>query len=100
MTPKYKVTGCARFFLFFIIFIPIVFFGAAYLRGENGVQIVKDYYHQIIGKPENKTSTGDSYDPQVRIQELEKELREAKIKIRELEDELKNKEEANGKAKE
>ena len=42
MKPRYKVTGCARFFVFAIIFVPIVFFGATYIRGENGVQIIKD----------------------------------------------------------
>ena len=93
MKPKYKVTGCARFFVFFIIFIPLVFFGAAYLRGENGVQIIKDYYHKIIGKDDHAGSKQDTYDPQARIRELEKELSEANEKIRELEKELKAKEE-------
>lgn len=92
MKPKYKVTGCARFFVFFIIFIPVVFFGAAYLRGENGVQILKDYYHKIAGKDETTSSKTDTYDPQARIRELEIELREAKDKIKELEQELKAKE--------
>jgi cell division protein FtsB len=49
MGPKYKVTGCARFFVFAILFVPAVFFGAAYVRGENGVQIIKDFYHSIVG---------------------------------------------------
>jgi hypothetical protein len=89
MTPKYKVTGCARFFVFFIIFIPIVFFGAAYMRGENGVKIIKDYYHQIVGKPESKSSSPDTYDSDARIKELENELKAANDKIRELEEELK-----------
>jgi cell division protein FtsB len=49
MGPKYKVTGCARFFLFLVLFVPAVFFGAAYFRDENGVQIIKDFYHSIVG---------------------------------------------------
>ena len=49
MGPKYKVTGCARFFVFLVLFVPAVFFGAAYFRGENGVQIIKDFYHSIVG---------------------------------------------------
>ncbi|MBK9106182.1 MAG: hypothetical protein IPL92_16820 [Saprospiraceae bacterium] len=49
MGPKYKVTGCARFFVFLVIFVPAVFFGAAYVRGENGMQIIKDFYHSIVG---------------------------------------------------
>ena len=50
MGPKYKVTGCARFFVFLVLFVPAVFFGAAYFRGENGVQIIKDFYHSIVGE--------------------------------------------------
>ena len=49
MGPKYKVTGCARFFVFLVLFVPAVFFGAAYFRGENGVQIIKDFYQRIVG---------------------------------------------------
>lgn len=49
MGPKYKVTGCARFFVFLVLFVPAVFFGAAYFRGENGVQIIKDFYHSKVG---------------------------------------------------
>ena len=88
MRPKYKVTGCARFIVFFIIFIPVVFFGAAYLRGENGVQIIKDYYHKIVGKSDDTHPKNDTYDPNARIQELEKELKEANDRIKELEKEL------------
>lgn len=29
---KYKMTGCARFLIFLVIFIPIAYFGASYLR--------------------------------------------------------------------
>lgn len=92
MRPKYKVTGCARFFVFFILFIPIVFFGAAYLRGENGVQIIKDYYHKIVGKNNDTRPKNDTYDPNMKIQELEKELKAANDRIKELEEELKRKE--------
>jgi hypothetical protein len=95
MKPKYKVTGCARFFVFFIIFIPLVFFGAAYMRGENGVQIIKDYYHKIVGKSDSKPSTDNTYDPNERIKELEKELKAANDRIRELEEELKKEKNQN-----
>ena len=92
MRPKYKVTGCARFIVFFIIFIPVVFFGAAYLRGENGVQIIKDYYHKIVGKSDDAHPKNDTNDPSARIKELEKELKEANDRIKELEEELRTKE--------
>lgn len=72
MGPKYKVTGCARFFVFLIIFVPAVFFGAAYMRGENGMQIIKDFYHNIIG--------GSSVDKGVKEAEGAKEAEEDKDK--------------------
>ena len=89
MKPKYKVTGCARFFVFFLIFIPLVFFGAAYIRGENGVTIIKEYYHKVVGKTETKSTPADTYDADAKIRELEKELKEANDRIRELEEQLK-----------
>ncbi len=57
MRPKYKVTGCARFFIFFLFFAPAVFFGAAYLRGENGVQIIKDFIGGLTGRPDGEVRT-------------------------------------------
>lgn len=92
MRPKYKVTGCFRFILFFIIFVPIVYFGAAYIRGEDGVQMIKDYYHQVIGKSEAKPESQNAYNPADRINVLERDLAAANQKIRELETKLKEKE--------
>lgn len=92
MKPKYKVTGCARFFVFLIIFLPIVFFGAAYLRGENGVQIVKDFWGDLTGKDKTEIRVEDrrdAVDQSDRIRQLETELKEAKERIRELEEQLK-----------
>lgn len=92
MKPKYKVTGCARFFVFLIIFLPIVFFGAAYLRGENGVQIVKDFWNDLTGKEKTEIRIDDrrdAVDQSDRIRELEEELKKAKERIKELEDQLK-----------
>lgn len=82
MRPKYKVTGCARFFVFLIIFVPIVYFGAAYLRGENGMQMLKEFFNGITGK-ENVNDNSVDRDT-YRIDDLQKELREAKEEIREL----------------
>ncbi|MEO5905203.1 MAG: hypothetical protein ABIQ11_00645 [Saprospiraceae bacterium] len=91
MKPRYKVTGCARFFVFFIIFIPIVYFGAAYFRGEDGLQKMKDFFNKIRGKEithsESKNS-GDTYP----IENLQKELDAAKAEIRELKNIIKEKE--------
>ncbi len=84
MRPKYKMTGCARFFLFMIIFIPAVFFGAAYFRGEDGVQVIKDFWRNTFGgSTTTTTSTEPSGDTYV-IESLEDELKKAKEEIREL----------------
>ena len=91
MRPKYKVTGCARFFIFFLIFVPVVYFGAAFFRGEDGMQKLKDFYHKTIGKSDqakdNKIDSRDTY----RIEDLQKELDEAKAEIRELKNIIKEK---------
>ena len=91
MRPKYKVTGCARFFIFFLIFVPIVYFSAAFFRGEDGMQKLKEFYHKTIGKSDqqkdNKTDSRDTY----RIEDLQKELDEAKAEIRELKNIIKEK---------
>ena len=102
MRPKYKVTGCARFFLFLVIFIPVVFFGAAYFRGENGMQIIKDFYHQVIGgekksptKAEDETKSGKGASDQntpYEIDVLKSELQKAQEEIISLKAELKAKE--------
>jgi predicted RNase H-like nuclease (RuvC/YqgF family) len=91
MPPKYKVTGCARFFFFLIIFIPAIFFGAAFLRGENGVQIIKDFYHNIVeggdkagSKTEEKTEAQDTY----KVEDLKEELQKAEDEIASLKKEI------------
>lgn len=90
MRPKHKVTGCARFFIFLIIFVPIVFFGAAYFRGEDGWQLLKDQYHSLFGKPsrDSKTNDRDTY----RIEDLQEDLDDARNEIRDLRNQLREKE--------
>lgn len=100
MGPKYKVTGCARFFLFLILFVPAVFFGAAYMRGENGVQIIKDYYYQLVGKksadPEKKElpaspgtgATGSEAQLQKELDQAREEIKDLKAKLYEKDQEI------------
>lgn len=90
MRPKHKVTGCARFIIFFIIFIPLVYFGAAYFRGEDGMQELKNFYYKIIGKTPTTSTTHD--DPTTyKIEDLQEELNKAKVEIRELKETIKQK---------
>ncbi len=91
MGPRYKVTGCARFFLFLILFVPAVFFGAAYIRGENGLHILRDFYHSIAGssgttsEKKQDSDTYDTEDLQRQLQKAQEEIRELKKRIEELE---------------
>ena len=87
MRPKYKVTGCARFFVFLIIFVPAVFFGAAYFRGENGVQIIKDFFSGITGgkdEAKEKAKAEETYN----VDDLKKELEKANDEIKSLKEEI------------
>lgn len=101
MKPRYKVTGCARFFLFLVIFVPIVFFGAAYIRGENGMQIIKDFYHNLTGKKETTITPRDDSRETYSVEELSKQLEAAQEEIRFLKEkvEVQEKEIARLKAK-
>ena len=91
MRPKYKVTGCARFIIFFIIFVPVVYFGAAFLRGEDGMQKLKDLFGGITGR-ETSASPGREDPDTYKIEDLQKELDDAKAEIRELKNIIKEKE--------
>ena len=97
--PKYKVTGCARFFFFLIIFVPAVFFGAAFVRGENGVQIIKDFYHGIVGgekkaeaKAEEEVKAEAKAEETYDIENLKEELKKANEEIATLKKEIQEKE--------
>ena len=78
------MTGCARFFIFLIIFVPVVFFGAAYFRGDDGVQVIKEFWHNTFGTSTTATTPAKSTDDTYTIESLEAELKKAKEEIREL----------------
>ncbi len=85
MKPKYKVTGCARFLFFLILFVPAVFFGAAFFRGENGVQIIKDFYHSVVGGVSNNNEVKAKEDTKdEEIERLKKEIEEKDKEIERL----------------
>jgi cell division protein FtsB len=39
---KYKMTGCAKFFLILVILAPIAYVGASYFNGQDGIQNLKN----------------------------------------------------------
>ncbi len=60
MATKYKMTGCAKFFFFFIIAAPLAYFGASYYNGQDPVQQIKDFFHiGTSGQKENVEVTQD-----------------------------------------
>lgn len=85
MGPKYKVTGCARFFLFLVLFVPAVFFGAAYFRGENGVQIIKDFYYSIVGGGSEEAKEKAKAKDEAKDEEIERLKKEMEEKDKEIE---------------
>ncbi len=94
MGPKYKVTGCARFFVFLVLFVPGVFFGAAYFRGENGVKIIKDFYHSIVGgrsvakEAEGAEEAKDQAKEEAKTEAKDKEIDRLKREIEEKDKEI------------
>jgi len=95
MTPKYKTTGCFRFFIFFLFFVPAVYFGATYFRGENGLQILKDFYHKIVGNSslgttgtETKSDTYSTDDCKTQLKKIQDENDDLKRQLRERENEI------------
>lgn len=58
MSKKYKLTGCARFLIFAVIFVPLVYFGVSYFRGEDPVALIKNELPEnILPKKKTKPST-------------------------------------------
>lgn len=95
MKPKYKTTGCFRFFIFFLIFVPAVYFGATFFRGENGWQMIKDFFHNLTGKSnstssgnESKTDTYSAEDCKTQLKKLQDENDALNRQLREKENEI------------
>jgi len=59
MAKKYKMTGCARFLIFFVIFAPLVYFGVSYFQGENPMDPIKKAIPESWGKDNSSTVSED-----------------------------------------
>jgi len=78
---KYKLTGCARFFIFFIFFAPIAYFGASYINGGDPVRDVQKIIERFTGADEEHRQ--DEYRDDVRDLEREnQDLREENERLR------------------
>lgn len=97
MTKKYKMTGCARFLIFLVVFVPLVYFGVSYFRGENPIEPIKQVIPESWGKDKSESSGTISEDAILdgKIKTLEqtneslrKEVNELKSTIRSQEEEI------------
>ncbi len=103
MKRRFRLTGFARFFIVMLFVIPLAYLGASYYRGEDGIQNIKNLLGLDKGTtatvtrepggtsaPGIKNATGSELqEMKARIEALEKENRDLKVKIRDLELELK-----------
>ncbi|HHH54151.1 MAG TPA: hypothetical protein ENK91_10865 [Bacteroidetes bacterium] len=73
MASKYKMTGCAKFFIFLIIAVPLAYIGASYYNGADPFQKLKNI--EIFKK--DKATVDDTKNINAPIQNestLKKEL--------------------------
>ena len=87
---KLQMTAFSRFFLFLIIFLPSLFFGVSYLKGEDGIQNVKDMVGIESSESSNNESASSSTKPVTEtfvngeVKRLEDELEEKERRLKDL----------------
>jgi uncharacterized coiled-coil DUF342 family protein len=87
---KLQMTAFSRFFLFLIIFLPSLFFGVSYLKGEDGIQNLKD----MVGIESSESSNNESASSSTKhvtetfvngeVKRLEDELEEKERRLKDL----------------
>lgn len=60
MRRKYKLTGCARFLIFLVIAVPVIFFTAQFITGENPLTELKS----ALGWGKDEVEVVEPYAPQ------------------------------------
>ena len=84
---KLQMTAFSRFFLFLIIFVPGLFFGVSYLKGEDGVQNFKDLIGlESSSSVEESSSTEPTLETFVNgeVKRLQDELKEKNDRLKDL----------------
>lgn len=74
MAQKYKMTGCAKFFIFFIIAAPISYIGASYYNGVDPFAKLKEIEFLKFDKKNDSSSTKDFPSSNLDESSLKKEL--------------------------
>lgn len=90
---KYKMTGCARFFIFLIIFLPLLYLGVSYYNGEDGIQNVKDFLGIENNEGQREDDSSDVADLREQMDAKDKTIRDLNEQIENLREQLKEKEE-------
>lgn len=87
---KLQMTAFSRFFLFLIIFLPSLFFGVSYLKGEDGMQTLKDLIGIEASESSNNESASTSTKPvsetyvNGEVKRLQDELEEKERRLKDL----------------
>ena len=87
---KLQMTAFSRFFLFLIIFLPSLFFGVSYLKGEDGMQTLKDMIGIESSTSSNNESTSSDTKPASEtfvngeVKRLQDELEEKERRLKDL----------------
>jgi hypothetical protein len=105
MPRKYKLTGCAKFFIFFIIAAPLAYIGASYYNGQNPLKEVQEWVQSF-------SNNGDDSEEATMDQNVNaapsnagqgsvyKEMELKELEIKSLKNDLKDCEQLNKKQKE
>ena len=87
---KLQMTPFSRFFLFLIIFLPSLFFGVSYMKGEDGMQTLKNLIGMESSESSNNESTSSDTKPASEIfvngevKRLQDELDEKERRLKDL----------------
>ena len=98
MATKYKMTGCAKFFIFLIFAVPLAYIGASYYNGNDPFEKIKnmeifqkkpDSNDDTASYKKDKNTNRQKLDNSTLIKELElkdEEIKFLRRKIKKLED--------------
>lgn len=106
MRRKYKMTGCARFLIFLLIFTPLVLIGVSYYNGNNPIEQIKELLNiesdsntntstkTIETGDTNNSSSGVSSEGILKstIETQRNTIEELRKEVKDLEQQLKDKE--------
>lgn len=95
MAGKYKATGCARFFLFLVIIVPIAYYGANYLFNSGKLDELKERFETTSS---DSSLDEETYEPtnstNPNISKLERKMEQLIETVKEQQITIKNQEKA------